>query len=244
MKTKIIIIISILLILTINVNAITVEYTPLKETNNYWELINLIDEYTLKKEEIHNNANNARLIGYTDDSDVIMNLKGKWHFYNEIIKFYQNQLDKVDKELDGLEYKDATLIWEYMKNLSWNDYVCAGILGNMMAEVGGGTLDLQTTIYGNGFYGLCQWNQVFTDRVWGADLKGQMDFLRDDIKYQIDMFGFCYSDEFNFEKFLELENEQEAALAFMKCYERGLPQSNYVRQQYATIAYEYFVQRR
>ena len=40
----------------------------------------------------------------------------------------------------------------------------------------------------------------------------------------------------------KLENEQEAALAFMKCYERGLPQSNYVRQQYATIAYEYFVQ--
>lgn len=43
MKTKIIIIISILLILTINVNAITVEYIPLKETNNYWELINLIE---------------------------------------------------------------------------------------------------------------------------------------------------------------------------------------------------------
>lgn len=88
MKTKIIIIISILLILTINVNAITVEYTPLKETNNYWELINLIDEYTLKKEEIHSNANDARSTGYTDDSNVIMNLKGKWHFYNEIIKFY------------------------------------------------------------------------------------------------------------------------------------------------------------
>ena len=51
MKTKIIIIISILLILTINVNAITVEYTTLKETNNYWELINLIDEYTLKKKK-------------------------------------------------------------------------------------------------------------------------------------------------------------------------------------------------
>ena len=242
MKTKIIIIISILLILTINVNATTVKYIPLKETNNYWEFINLIEEYTVKREEIHNNADNARLAGYTNDSDVIMSLKGQWYFYNEIIRFYQNQLDKINKELDKLEYKDATLIWEYMKSLGWNDYVCAGILGNMMAEVGGGTLDLQTTIYDNGFYGLCQWNQVFADKVWGADLKGQMDFLRDDIKYQIDMFGFCYSNNFNFEKFLELENEQEAALAFMKCYERGLPQSNYVRQQYATIAYEYFVQ--
>lgn len=242
MKTKIIIIISILLILTINVSTIAVEYTPLKETNNYWELINLIEEYTLKKEEVHLVADKARMIGYTENSQPIISTKSQWYFYNEIIKFYQNQLDKINKELDDLEYKDATLIWEYMKNLGWNDYVCAGILGNMMAEVGGGTLDLQTTIYGNGFYGLCQWNQVFTDEVWGTDLKGQMDFLRDDIKYQIDMFGFCYSNNFNFEKFLELENEQEAALAFMKCYERGLPQSNYVRQQYATIAYEYFVQ--
>ena len=242
MKTKIIIIIGILLILTINVSAITVEYTTLKETNNYWELINLIEEYTLKKEEVHLVADKARMIGYTENSQPIISAKSQWYFYNEIIKFYQNQLDKINKELDELEYKDATLIWEYMKNLGWNDYVCAGILGNMMAEVGGGTLDLQTTIYGNGFYGLCQWNQVFTDKVWGADLKDQMDFLRDDIKYQIDMFGFCYSNNFNFEKFLELENEQEAALAFMKCYERGLPQSNYVRQQYATIAYEYFVQ--
>ena len=145
MKTKIIIIISILLILTINVNAITVEYIPLKETNNYWELINLIEEYTVKREEIHNNADNARLAGYTNDSDVIMSLKGQWYFYSEIIKFYQNQLDKINKELDELEYKDATLIWEYMKSLGWNDYVCAGILGNMMAEVGGGTLDLPTT---------------------------------------------------------------------------------------------------
>lgn len=242
MKTKIIIIISILLILTINVSAITVKYTSLKETNNYWELINLIEEYTSKREGAHLVADKARMIGYTENSQPIINAKSQWDFYNEIIKFYQNQLDKINEELDKLEYKDVTLIWEYMKNLGWNDYVCAGILGNMMAEVGGGTLDLQTTIYGNGFYGLCQWNQVFTDTVWGADLKGQMDFLRDDIKYQIDMFGFCYSNNFNFEKFLELENEQEAALAFMKCYERGLPQSNYVRQQYATIAYEYFVQ--
>ena len=177
MKTKIIIIISILLILTINVSAISVEYTPLKETNNYWELVNLIEEYTLKKEEVHLVADKARMIGYTENSQPIISAKKQWYFYNEIIKFYQNQLDKINKELDELEYKDATLIWEYMKNLGWNDYVCAGILGNMMAEVGGGTLDLQTTIYGNGFYGLCQWNQVFTDKVWGADLKGQMDFL-------------------------------------------------------------------
>ena len=89
MKTKIIIIISILLILTINVSAITVEYTPLKETNNYWELVNLIEEYTVKKEEVHLVADKARMIGYTENSQPIISAKSQWHFYNEIIKFYQ-----------------------------------------------------------------------------------------------------------------------------------------------------------
>lgn len=241
MKNKIIliIIISIIFICSINVNAENIE---LKDTDNYWELIELIDNYTSKRNLAHELAEEARNKGYEENCAIISNAQGQWIFYNEIVKFYQNQLNEVNKELDKLEYKDATLIWEYMKNLGWNDYVCAGILGNMMAEVGGGTLNLQTTISGNGFYGICQWAQMYSQDVWNKDLKGQLDYLKNDIKYQIDMFGFCYSNNFNFEKFLELENEQEAALAFMKCYERGLPQSNYVRQQYATIAYEYFVQ--
>ena len=38
------------------------------------------------------------------------------------------------------KYPVATYIWRYMKDLGWSDAVCAGIMGNMMAEVGGHTL--------------------------------------------------------------------------------------------------------
>ena len=37
----------------------------------------------------------------------------------------------------------ATEIWLYLKKQGYNDYVCAGILGNIMAEVGGQTLNIR-----------------------------------------------------------------------------------------------------
>ena len=43
-------------------------------------------------------------------------------------------------------------------------------------------------------------------------------------------------------EFLQLENEQQVAMAFATCYERCAVNHRYVRQQYATIAYNYFVQ--
>lgn len=238
MKNKIIlIIISIIFICSINVSAENIE---LKDTDNYWELIELIDNYTSKRDLAHELAEEARNKGYEENCAIISNTQGQWIFYNEIVKFYQNQLNEVNKELDKLEYKDATLIWEYMKNLGWNDYVCAGILGNMMAEVGGGTLNLQTTVSGNGFYGICQWAQMYSQDVWNKDLKGQLEYLKNDIQYQFDTYGFCYSYNFNFEQFLKLNDEKEAAMAFATCYERCLISYRYIRQEYATIAYEYF----
>lgn len=245
MKTKIISVIIILLILITSVNAKTIELSTnvieLKETNNYWELVELIDLYTSNREEAREIARLAREAGATEDSQIILNAQSQWFFNDSIIQFYQEQLNEVEAELNKLEYKNATLIWGFMKYLGWNDYVCAGILGNMMAEVGGGTLDLPHNIDGYGYYGLCQWSKFYTPDVYGQDLKGQLNFLKKDIKTQFDTYGFCYSYEFDFDAFLELENEQDAALAFMKCYERGLPHSNWARQQYATIAYDYFV---
>lgn len=239
MKNKIILfIVCVIFICSINVNAENIE---LKNTDNYWELIGLIDEYTSKRDLMHELAEEARDKGYEENSAIISNTQEQWNFYNEIINFYQEQLNKANEKLNKLEYKDATLIWEYLKNLGWNDYVCAGILGNMMAEVGGGTLDLQATISGNGFYGLCQWAQMYSQDVWNKDLKGQLDYLKNDIQYQFDTYGFCYSYNFNFEQFLKLDNEKDAAMAFATCYERCSISHRYVRQQYATIAYEYFV---
>lgn len=138
------------------------------------------------------------------------------------------------------EYPAATQIWRYMKAQGWNDYVCAGIMGNIMAEVGGQTLNIRYTLSSNGYYGMCQWNRQYSN-IWGAGLESQCDYLRDTIKYEIDTFGFNYQKGFKFNSFLNMTDAQQAALAFAKAYERCASGSYGVRQKNALKAYNYFV---
>ena len=138
------------------------------------------------------------------------------------------------------EYPAATQIWRYMKAQGWNDYVCAGIMGNLMTEVGGQTLDIRYSLSSSGYYGMCQWNRGYS-QVWGAGLETQCDFLRDTIKYEFDTYGFKYQKGFNFNSFLNMTDAQQAALAFAKSYERCASGSYGVRQQNAVKAYNYFV---
>lgn len=143
---------------------------------------------------------------------------------------------------DG-EYPIAIEIWNYLKNLGYNDYVCAGILGNIMAEVGGNTLYIQYWLYdsSNIYYGMCQWNVNYYNEVKGTDLYSQLDFLMKTIEYEIDTFGFKYQKGFKYEDFINLTNYEEAALAFAKSYERCASRHYRVRQANAKVAYEYFV---
>ena len=87
---------------------------------------------------------------------------------------------------------------------------------------------------------MCQWNTAYKNKVWGKDLNGQLDFLRDTIKYEIDTFGYSYKSNFNFNSFLNLENEKDVALAFAECYERCGSDSYNSRKTNATKALEYF----
>lgn len=143
---------------------------------------------------------------------------------------------------DG-EYPIAIEIWNYLKGLGYNDYVCAGILGNMMAEVGGNTLYIQYWLYDSShiYYGMCQWNVNYYSEVEGTDLYSQLDFLMKTIKYEIDTFGFKYQKGFKYEDFINLTNYEEAALAFAKSYERCAAKHYRVRQTNAKVAYDYFV---
>ena len=138
------------------------------------------------------------------------------------------------------EYPAATQIWRYMKAQGWNDYVCAGIMGNLMAEVGGQTLNIRYTLSSGNYYGMCQWSRGYS-QVWGAGLETQCDFLRDTIKYEFDTYGFKYQKGFNFNSFLNMTDAQQAALAFAKSYERCGSGSYGVRQKNALKAYNYFV---
>lgn len=142
------------------------------------------------------------------------------------------------------EYPAATQIWLYMKELGWNDYVCAGILGNIMAECGGHTLNIQWNIYdySGWFYGICQWSLYYRPEASGLSLENQLDLLYNTIESEFDYAGFCYYSGFTYEDFLEMTNCRDIALAFAKVYERCGSGSYSIRQRNAEVAYEYFVE--
>lgn len=144
---------------------------------------------------------------------------------------------------DKSKYPVATEVWNYMKALGWSDAVCAGIMGNMMAEVGGHTLNLRYDAYdkNKAYYGLCQWSGKYYPQIQGTDLKTQCDFLRDTIKKQIDIYGKRYASGMNYKEFLKLEDPKEVALCFAIAYERCSSATYSVRQTNAVKAYDYFV---
>lgn len=139
------------------------------------------------------------------------------------------------------EYPVARYIWDFLQDLGYNDYVCAGIIGNMMVEAGGQTLAIQVDAASSTHYGICQWSKKYYSSVIGVSLDAQCEFLRDNIEYEINAFGYKYAQGFNYNKFLGLTNERDCALAFAKAYERCGSGYYTHRQNCATTAYNYFV---
>lgn len=217
---------------------------------SYEELNGLIEEQKNIQTKAAALAAQARQLGWPETSDAIVLAQNEWANAQVIINYYSPALEEKSEneynkkwEQKKSEYPVATEIWLYMKDLGWNDYICAGILGNMMTEAGGQTLNIQYNIYNpsKNFYGICQWGKKYYPEVIGKNLEYQCNFLKDTIKYEINTFGSKYQKGFNFNSFLALSDEKSAALAFAKCYERCDSGSYSLRQKNATVAYNYFV---
>ena len=141
------------------------------------------------------------------------------------------------------EYETATIIWDYLLEQDYSETIAAAILGNIMAEVGGQTLDIDATIGSRDYYGICQWSYKYCPDVFDKDLEEQLDYLNKTMEKEFNTFGSQYKSNFKFSDFLEMTDVREAALAFSKCYERNAPGSYSVRQENAVVAYEYFVEK-
>lgn len=115
------------------------------------------------------------------------------------------------------EYFVAGTVYEYLSGRGWPDVAIAGALGNMMAECGGQTLDLQWNIYGGGggYYGLCQWSLRFGPEVAGRSVTGQLNYMMGNLEENMEQFGGDY------DRFLALEDAGQAARYFCTYYERG-----------------------
>lgn len=128
-----------------------------------------------------------------------------------------------------------------MKSLEWSNEVCAGIMGNMMSEVGGKTLNLDPYLYyKDTYYGVCQWSKKYYPSIWGKSLETQCDFLRDTIEKELNTYGKLYASGMNYKKFLQMKDSSEVALCFAKAYERCSSAGYAARQNNAKVAYKYF----
>ena len=189
----------------------------------------------LEKQELaHQMAECARGLGYPEDCEIIKIAQTEWWSAQEQLDENKSRLEYWNQKFT--EYPYATYIWLYLtETLGYNNYVAAGILGNIMSEVGGNTLNIRYWLYSYNsyYYGMCQWNRTYFPGVQGADLPGQCDYLANTMYSQ---FGNKYN------TFVNLQSTQEAALMFAKNYERCAASTYRSRQNNAIQAYNYFVQ--
>ena len=146
------------------------------------------------------------------------------------------------------EYPEAQLIWNTMISWGWTPETCAGIIGNMMAEIGGGTLDLSDWNSNGGCgYGLIQWTGGRRSTIksrYGSypTIEQQLIFMRDELFGTNNTCQQVSSSVLN--KIMNTngnETPESIAFCFASNYERCAKQYRAKRQGYARIAYEYFM---
>ena len=140
------------------------------------------------------------------------------------------------------EYPTATKIWKYMRyELDWSPEVCAGVMGNLMAECGGQTLQIDPYAKSPGYYGICQWSSEYYPDVIGTDLDYQLKFLKGTVESEFNTYGYLYGGSgFGYKSFKQIERPEDAALAFAECYERCSSKTYYIREENSLKAYSYF----
>lgn len=189
----------------------------------------------------HEMAECARKLGYPEDGFIISEAKREWDRAANKILINNQEANYWKSKFN--QYPEATYWWLYLtKKLNYNDAVAAGIVGNIMVEVGGKTLNLDVTAYSYSkrYYGSCQWSRQFYPEVEGANLKDQCAFLAKTIKNEIDRCGWTYRANYKYFDFVGLTDPEASALMFAKAYERCSSGSYQARQDCANKAYNYF----
>ena len=166
---------------------------------------------------------------------------------SKTIVLYENKIFSIKEEIlwqkRAEEYPVATQIWLFMKEeLGWSDEVCAGVLGNMMAEAGGQTLKIKWNIWdkSGGCYGICQWAIKYTPTIADNSLENQLLHIKNTVEKTMNNWGYKYAKGFGYAEFIALEDPKEVALAFAACYERCHTRHYQIRTVNAMKAYEYF----
>lgn len=190
------------------------------------------------------------LLGYEEEHPAVVMAKTDFQNAEADVEYYaEQQLIRQEEEnwrVRAEEYPVATQVWLYMKNeLGFSDIVCAGIMGNMMAECGGcWTSDLDWDVSSSSGYGMIQWlggrkNQLFSIYGNNPSVENQLDFMKDEL-YGTNGVTKQVTDS-QLDKIINAENPEDCAYAFACYFERCGEGHRWVRRDYARRAYEYFV---
>ena len=133
---------------------------------------------------------------------------------------------------------------ERAQELGWSEVICAGVMGNIMAECGGQTLNIDPSLYDAAtghYYGICQWSAKYYGEVHGTSLDFQLKYLKGTVESEFSTFGYLYGGSgFGYENFKQIKRPEDAALAFAECYERCSAKTYYIREENSLKAYSYF----
>lgn len=174
-----------------------------------------------------------------------------WEFLETVLKPEQEYLLELQKQYmwdyKAFEYPVATYVWLYMKNeFGWSDIVCAGVMGNLMAECGGcWTQDLDWTLKGSSGLGMVQWlgsrrEEITAKYGPSPSVDQQLQFMYDELYGLNGVTKQVKNSEFT--EIMEAITPEDCAFAFASYYERCSNQYRSPRKRYARIAYEYFVE--
>ena len=189
-------------------------------------------------------------LGYEPDHPAVVLAHTEVDNSTSDLAYYQEKMvewEEVHKwEGRKAEYPAATEAWLIMsEEFGWSDAVCAGIIGNLMAECGGcWTQDLDWQINTKHGMGMVQWiggrrNQLVALYGENPTVRDQMMFMRDELYGLNGVTKQVTESQLN--EIMNASSPEECAYAFAAYYERCASQHRAPRKGYARTAYEYFV---
>ena len=220
------------------------------EPTTYDEANSLLDETTKRQETAQMVLDGLIELGYEPDHPAIVMAYAELENRTADVAYYQEkqvEWEEIHKwEERASEYPVATQVWLYMKEeFGWNDTVCAGIMGNMMAECGVClTSDLDWDVNNSSGYGMIQWlggrkQQLFNIYGSSPSIEDQLNFMKDEL-YGTNGVTKQVTDS-QLDQIMNADSPEDCAYAFACYFERCGEGNRWVRRDYARRAYDYFV---
>lgn len=215
------------------------------ELNTKEHCLDKINEYKIYIEYLRTNLNSLLPSEYEEVKEVVFTEIKKAEL---AISKYENDICIIEERLrweaKEQEYPIATQVWLLLtEDYGFTNEVAAGIVGNIMAEIAGGTLNFSGWNITNGALGMFQWlggRKTSIQKIYGKipTVENQVEFMYNEL-YGTNGVTQQVKD-WQRDEILNGKTPEEVARSFCIWFERPNGSSR-PRQRYARAAYEYFM---